>query len=134
MGASSGKTSLARAIRSAAPVPLLHAAVDTFTAIFDWDGVEGEELCDECDRAGVAIFHRALPALLSTRFSVIIDHGVQEEGWYRECRAALRGYRVLYVGAHCPLDVLREREISPGGSPDRAGRVAAVPHPPPCAL
>jgi chloramphenicol 3-O phosphotransferase len=80
--------------------------------MFDWDVVEGEESSAECDRAGVAIFHRSLPALLSTRFPVIIDHGLQEEGWYRECRAALEDHRVLYVGVHCPLDILREREIS----------------------
>jgi chloramphenicol 3-O phosphotransferase len=104
--------SLARAIRRAAPVPFLHAAVDTFTDMFDRDVVEGEELSAECDQAGVAIFHRALPALLSTRFPVIIDHVLQEEGWYREYRAALVGHRVLYVGVHCPLDILREREIS----------------------
>jgi chloramphenicol 3-O phosphotransferase len=101
-------------LQRAASIPFLHAAVDTFTGMFDWDVVEGEELSQECDRAGVAIFHRAPSALLSTRFPVIIDHVLQEDGWYRECRAALRGHRVLYVGVHRPLEILREREIRRG--------------------
>lgn len=110
---SSGKTSIARAIQKIAPIPFLHASVDAFTDMFDWD-VIGGELWEECDRAGVSIFHRALPALLSSRFPVVIDHVLQEAQWHQECRDALRGHRVLSVGVHCPLEILRERERTRG--------------------
>ena len=72
---SSGKTSIARAIQNLAPVPFLHASVDAFTDMFDWDVIAGEALSEECDRAGVSLFHRALPALLSSRYSRVHRHG-----------------------------------------------------------
>ena len=111
---SSGKTSIARAIRKMAAVPFLHASVDTFTELFDWDVIAGDALWQECDRAGVAIFHRSLPALLSTRFPVVIDHVLEEREWYEEYQEALRGHRVLSVGVHCPLEILRKREKARG--------------------
>jgi chloramphenicol 3-O phosphotransferase len=111
---SSGKTSIARAIQKMASVPFLYASVDAFTDMFDWDVIVGGELWQECDRAGVAIFHRALPALLSSRFPVVIDHVLEESQWHQECHDALKGYRVLSVGVHCPLELLREREKARG--------------------
>ena len=111
---SSGKTSIARAIQKIAPVPFLYASVDAFTELFDWEVIAGDTLWRECDRAGVAIFHRSLPALLSTRFPVVIDHVLEESEWHQECHEALQGHRVLSVGVHCPLDILRVREKARG--------------------
>ena len=111
---SSGKTSIAHTIRKMAAIPFLHASVDAFTDMFDWDVIAGDALWQECDRAGVAIFHRSLPALLSSRFPVVIDHVLEETLWHRECHGALKGHRVLSVGVHCPLEILREREKTRG--------------------
>ena len=64
---SSGKTTIARAIQKLAFVPFLHASVDAFTGMFDWDVVAGGQLSVECDRAGVsiftALFRRSFPAV-----------------------------------------------------------------------
>ena len=111
---SSGKTSIARAIQKMASIPFLYASVDAFTDMFDWDVIAGAELWQECDQAGVAIFHRSLPALLSTRFPVVIDHVLEHRHWHQECHEALQGHKVLSVGVHCPLELLREREKARG--------------------
>ncbi len=111
---SSGKTSIAQAIQKFAPVPFLYASLDTFTDLFAWRGIADSKLQDECYYAGIAIFHRALPALLSSRFPVVIDHVLADEQWYEECCTALTGHKVLFVGVHCPLAILREREQARG--------------------
>ncbi len=111
---SSGKTSIAQAIQKAASVPFLHASLDTFTDLFAWRGIADSELQDECYYAGIDIFHQALPALLSSRYPVIIDHVLADEQWYPRCCAALAGHKVLFVGVHCPLAILREREQARG--------------------
>ena len=83
------------------------------TDMFDWNIVP-DKLWEECDGAGVAIFHRALPALLSSRFPVVIDHVLVEAKWHQECCEALQGHKVLWVGIHCSLDILRSRERARG--------------------
>ena len=123
---SSGKTSIAKAIQKIAAVPFLHASVDAFTDMFDWDVVLGDTLRTECDHAGVSIFHHALPALLSSRFPVVIDHVLQESEWHEQCHALLSGHRVLSVGVYCPLEILRERERTRG---DRETGLAEWQHP-----
>ena len=113
---SAGKTSIVKAIQKLSPIPFIHASVDAFTGMFEWTAIP-KEMEEECDDAGVSIFHQALPALLSSRFPVIIDHVFVEEDWHQECYKRLRGHRVFSVGVHCPLEILQEREKRRG---DRA--------------
>ncbi len=114
---SSGKTSIVKAIQKVSSFPFLHASVDAFTDMFDLDAITEDELWWECHNAGVSLFHRALPTLVSTRFPVVIDHVFVESAWHQECYEQLRGHRVFSVGVHCPLEKLREREKQRG---DRA--------------
>ena len=114
---SSGKTSIVKAIQKVSALPFLHASVDAFTDMFDLDAITEDEVWWECHNTGVSLFHRALPMLLSTRFPVVIDHVFVESAWHQECHEQLQGHRVLSVGVHCPLEILRVREKQRG---DRA--------------
>jgi len=111
---SSGKTSIAKAIQRLSMTPVLHASLDTFTDMFQWSAIGDSEVRNECHRVGVANFHAVLPILVSSRFPVIVDHVFEQHVWFEACRAALQGRRTYYVGVHCPVEVLANRERGRG--------------------
>lgn len=110
---SSGKTSIARSIQKLSKQPVLHASLDTFTDMFDWASV-GEKEGSECHTVGVSNFHKSLPVLASSRFPLIVDHVFERKDWFRDCFSALSGTQTLFVGVHCPLSLLEERERERG--------------------
>ena len=92
---------------------MLHASLDCFTDMFDWPSVRTEER-KECHSIGVANFHKCLPILASSRFPLIIDHVFERESWFEEIFLAPKGKKTFFVGIHCPLSVLEERERKRG--------------------
>ena len=114
-GASSaGKTSIAHAIQRLSRTPVLHASLDTFTDMFQWPAVAGQEERRECHRVGVANFHAALPILASSRFPLVVDHVFEQHAWFEACDSALKENRTYFVGVRCPLSVLEARETARG--------------------
>ena len=111
---SSGKTSIAKAIQKLSPEPFLHISLDSVVDMFRWDAIQGDDLRGECHSVGVSNFHKILPILLSSRFPGVIDHVFERDAWYQDCLSALVSHRVLLVGVHCPLDILRSREAARG--------------------
>lgn len=114
-GASSaGKTSIARALQRLSTEPVLHASLDTFTAMFHWPAIIDAELRRECHRVGVDNFHACLPILAAGRFTVVVDHVLEQPEWFGACRDALRDHTPVWVGVQCPLPVLESREAARG--------------------
>jgi len=114
-GASSaGKTSIARAMQRISLTPILHASLNTFTDMFYWPAVVGDETRQECHRIGVANFHAALSILAANRFILVIDHVFEQPAWFEACRDALREKQTYFIGVHCPLPILEEREKARG--------------------
>lgn len=107
---SSGKTSIAKAIQCISKTPMLHASLDTFTDMFHWPAITDQETKRECHRLGVDNFHAVLPILVSSRFPIIVDSVFEQHEWYEACHNALKGRRTFYIGVHCPIFVLEERE------------------------
>jgi chloramphenicol 3-O phosphotransferase len=111
---SAGKSSIAKAIQKAGREPFIHIELDQFVDMFCWDAIHDPDLRRECHRAGVANLHASLPALLAGRFPGVIDHVFERDSWYHECLAALGSHRVLVVGVHCSIEVVRSRELARG--------------------
>src|SRR5687768_16014284 len=89
-GASSaGKTSIARAVQRLSKTPVIYAALDTFTDMFDWAAIGDEAIRAECHRVGVANFHATLPILASNHFPIVVDHVFEQSAWFEACRDAL---------------------------------------------
>jgi len=110
---SSGKTSIARSIQVHSKSPVLRASLDTFTDMFDWSSVREDER-NECHKLGVSNFHNCLPVLASSRFLLVVDHVFEREEWFEDCFRSLGNRPVLFVGIHCPLAILEERERKRG--------------------
>jgi chloramphenicol 3-O phosphotransferase len=117
-GASSaGKSTLARAIQRAIPMPFWHLSSDQFVEshmLPDRRGEGGEFTWSVLRPRFFAAFHRCLPAIAGANNHLIVDHVIEFEAWMRELVRLLAGFDVFFVGVHCPLDELERREKARG--------------------
>jgi chloramphenicol 3-O phosphotransferase len=116
-GASSaGKSTLARALQEAMPVPFLRFSLDIFL-------FSGEVLPTRRDGAFArsALRRRlfdgyfgCLGALAAAGNGLIVDHIIESADHHARLVAALNGFDVFFVGVHCPLAELERRERARG--------------------
>lgn len=94
--------------------PCIYASVDAFIFMFA-DHIRADDaLRRRALPPVISAFHRSLPSLAECGFPVIVDHVIESPRWADECAQVLSGYRAYFVGIHCPLDILEEREIKRG--------------------
>lgn len=119
---SSGKSTLARAVRAAASGPYVHLSFDHFrdsgaidTALYaDWSA----------HRAGVFDgYHRALAGFAAAGNDLIVEHILDTPGWHAQLQTLFRPFDLFFVGVHTPLPDLIHREIQRGDR--RIGSAAA---------
>ncbi|HSI61703.1 MAG TPA: AAA family ATPase [Candidatus Saccharimonadia bacterium] len=111
---SAGKTSIAKAIQKLSPEPFIHISLDDFTEMFRWDAIDNADLRRECHRHSISSFHQSMRVLLAGQFPGVIDHVFEQDAWYEGCLTALAEHDILVVGVHCPLKVVRHREVARG--------------------
>ncbi len=129
---SSGKTTLVRALQERLPGPWLEIGIDRFvfalpkrylnqplwSEVFRYvrpDGRDDGPFTIETGPLGerlVAGMHRTAAALAESRLDVIVDHVLLEDRWLDDMAALWNGFRVLYVGVRCPLEVVLAREAA----------------------
>jgi len=116
---SSGKTSIVRALQETLPEPYLEAGLDKFIFMLPkrylsqplWDEVLGQ-----ADRGGplghrlVYGMHQAIVALSVSGNHVIAEHVLLERSWVADCAHVFSELPAMFVGVHCPLAVVEERE------------------------
>jgi chloramphenicol 3-O phosphotransferase len=118
---SSGKTSIVAALQDMLDAPFLDAGIDKFIWMLPrrylnrplWDEVLG--LATQAGPVGQMLFsgmHHAIAALARAGNPVIADHVLVEPAWVAECAALFADLPALFVGVHCPLPVLEEREAT----------------------
>ncbi|GIJ43745.1 hypothetical protein Val02_06310 [Virgisporangium aliadipatigenens] len=115
---SSGKSTLAVALRAALDEPFLHVSSDQFVAAgmlpnrredggpFDW--------WHQLRPRFFAGFHRCLPALATAGNDLIVEHIIEFRAWRHELAVLLAGLDVFLVGVHCAPDELDRRERARG--------------------
>lgn len=114
---SSGKSTLAAGLQARLEEPFWHYSIDHLNAAkvlpverirsgeFKWADVRQDFFLG---------FHRSIPAFASSGNNLIVEHIVESEDWMRRLRELLAGFDVFFVGIHCPLEVLQQREIERG--------------------
>lgn len=131
---SSGKSSIARALQSVAPRPLLRLGIDAFLGRLPSHYVGLSQQAHEglkfrLDSHGrveamepgpvfhqlVRGMHRAVAALAASGMSVVMDHVLWEDAWLHDCASVLPA--ALFVGVRCSREVVQERARKRG---DRA--------------
>jgi chloramphenicol 3-O phosphotransferase len=132
---SSGKTSIARALRPLLLAPLQISGIDTFLRLqqremfpppgevsdgFTWTAatVDGINCWDitvgERGEALLRAIHQFWAATAAEGISQIIDHVTLNAMAAADLRERLAPYQPLYVAVRCPLDVIDERERQRG--------------------
>lgn len=117
---SSGKSTLARALEARIEKPFWHISIDHLRD----SGVlpmtrfrSGEFPWREKRPAFFDGFHRSLKAYADAGNDLILEHILDTDHWLGELQALLAGHDILFVGIHCPLDLLIEREAARADRP-----------------
>lgn len=115
-GASSaGKTTLCKYIRDIIPAPFIHFSLDFI--MFDADVLPKKRNVPELGITWKQMrpnifegFYRCLPALLSAGNNLLVDIIIENENQKERLTELLTGYDAFFVGVHCSLEILKERE------------------------
>jgi chloramphenicol 3-O phosphotransferase len=117
-GASSaGKSTLCRALQARLAEPFWHYSIDHFrnTGVLPMRRVaSGEFAWPDMRPAFFEGFHRCLPALAEAGNNLLIDHIVETSAWMSRLVQLLAPFDVFFVGVHCPLGELEQREVRRG--------------------
>jgi len=132
--ASSGKTSLAKAIQQVFDEPYLHAGIDLIWSMFPWEwgGAAAAKWQHEPiegafpPRTAVRMppfarrlhagLHHTVAALAGIGHNLVVDHVLYDPRDLHECLGLWRPFEVWLVGVRCPLEIVRQRA---GARPER---------------
>ncbi|MFD1540953.1 phosphotransferase-like protein [Nonomuraea guangzhouensis] len=115
---SSGKSTLARAVRHALDEPFLYVSSDQFVA----SGMLPERRDDEGPFSWwnemrprfFKGFHQCLPALAGAGNDLIVEHVIEFRAWRESLSRLLADFDVFLVGVHCDLAEIDRRERERG--------------------
>ena len=114
---SSGKSTLAQDLQAALDEPFWHFSIDHLNAAKVLPGQRinsGEFPWPNLRPHFFEGFHRCLPALAIAGNNLIVEHIVETEAWMQCLVRLLRQIDVFFVGVHCPLPELEQRELERG--------------------
>ena len=110
---SSGKSTLAKEIQNQATIPFWHVASDQLVEAGMLPKRTDDDSEFDCSINRPKFFdgfHGCIKAILDAGNPVILDHIIESQEWYRELQILMAKHDVFFVGVHCPLDILRQRE------------------------
>jgi chloramphenicol 3-O phosphotransferase len=113
---SAGKTSIAQALLTITPLPLIHLSVDQFILAIPthyW-AANDRETIDRTFANIISGYHHCIAALAATGNYVLADHVLQEPAWWSECAQLFAPFTAHLITVFCPLDELERRETERG--------------------
>ena len=122
---SSGKSTIARALQDRIEIPFWHISIDHLRDA----GVlptrrfrDGEFRWSDARAPFFDGFHRSLKAYADAGNNLILEHILDTDGWLEALAELLARHDVFFVGTHCPLELLVEREAARGDRPIGSAR------------
>lgn len=110
---SSGKSTIAQALQARIEKPFWHISIDHLRD----SGVlpsarfrSGDFVWKDARQAFFNGFHASLAAYADAGNNLILEHILDNDQWLADLRHLLSGHDVYFVGVHCALPVLMERE------------------------
>ncbi|WP_026783405.1 chloramphenicol phosphotransferase CPT family protein [Pleomorphomonas koreensis] len=122
---SSGKSTIARALQARIEKPFWHISIDHLrdSGVLPMSRFrKGEFRWSDARAAFFDGFHRSLKAYADAGNNLILEHILDTSGWLDTLRRLLADHDVLFVGVHCPLEVLLAREVARGDRPPGSAR------------
>jgi chloramphenicol 3-O phosphotransferase len=117
---SSGKSTLARALQQRIEVSFWHISIDHLrdSGVLPMERFhQGEFNWSDARSAFFDGFHASLGAYAEAGNNLIVEHILYTPGWQTMLARLFHPFDVLFVGLHCPLELLREREQARGDRP-----------------
>ena len=117
---SSGKSTLARLLQARIDAPFWHISIDHLrdVGVLPTDRFKSGEFDWKLARAPFFDgFHRSLAAYAAAGNNLVLEHILDTEGWLEALVRLLAPFDVFFVGVHCPLPLLIEREAARGDRP-----------------
>ena len=110
---SSGKSTLAKELKSKAPIPFWHFSSDQL--------VEAGVLPEAKNDGGAfdwsinrplffKAFHGCIESILDSGNNIILDHIIECNEWYVELQHILKKHDLFFVGVYSPMELLQSRE------------------------
>jgi chloramphenicol 3-O phosphotransferase len=122
---SSGKSTLARAVRDKIEIPFWVYSIDHLR---DADVPplarvrRGDFRWAELREPFFDGFHRSLAAFAEAGNNLIVEHIVETADWMTDIADLLSPFDVYFVGLHCPVEELERREVARGDRPVGSAR------------
>ena len=113
---SSGKSTLAAAIREASDRPYLHLSIDHLRDSGAWEPSAYPDWKTARPRF-FSGFHRAIAGFADAGNDLIVEHILDTPGWHAELQALLASHNVMFIGLMAPLATLEARETARGDRP-----------------
>ncbi len=111
---SSGKSTIAGELQTALAEVFLYVSVDAFLNQLPEASLSDQEYFSRALPNLLAGFNASSAAIARAGSNIIVDHVLQEPSWVLPCVRTFEGIEVVFVGVHCPLDLLEEREKARG--------------------
>jgi chloramphenicol 3-O phosphotransferase len=114
---SSGKSSVARALQAHLDQPYWHISIDHLrdAGVLPLDRVRsGAFTWAEMRGPFFAGFEGSLLAYVQAGNNLVVEYIIEDEAWMRRVVRLLHGIDVFFVGVHCDLDTLEQRERQRG--------------------
>jgi len=122
---SSGKSTIAKALQTRIEKPFWHISIDHLRDA----GVlplsrfrSGEFVWRDARKAFFDGFHASLSAYADAGNNLILEHILDTAGWMEMLHERFLQHDVFFVGIHCPLEILIEREKARGDRPIGSAR------------
>ncbi|BCP53540.1 hypothetical protein K32_21570 [Kaistia sp. 32K] len=122
---SSGKSTLARALQDRIESPFWHISIDHLrdSGVLPTRRFRSGEFRWSAARAAFFDgFHRSLKAYADAGNDLILEHILDTDGWLERLAGLFAEHDVFFVGIHCPLELLIEREAARGDRPIGSAR------------
>lgn len=117
---SSGKSTIARGVRDRIAAPFWHISIDHLrdSGVLPTARYRQGDFNWKADKAAFFDgFHHSLAAYAGAGNNLILEHILEGEGWLDELVTLFAPFDVYFVGVHCALDVLVQRETERGDRP-----------------
>ncbi|KFC62884.1 Chloramphenicol 3-O phosphotransferase [Devosia sp. LC5] len=117
---SSGKSTIARGIQAQIGLPFWHISIDHLrdAGVLPMARFKSREFDWKAARVPFFDgFHRSLAAYAAAGNNLVLEHILDTPGWLDDLVALFAPFDVFFVGVHCPLPLLIEREKARGDRP-----------------
>ena len=117
---SSGKSTIARALQARIETPFWHISIDHLrdSGVLPTRRFQNKEFSwADARPAFFEGFHASLRAYADAGNNLIVEHILDNDKWLQTLVDLLGHHDVFFVGLHCPLDLLIERETARGDRP-----------------